>query len=174
MLRINTNDPGILLVLWPYLPQKARIRQSSCLYKLCPENINFHIISLHIIIVKAWLIFSYEKDNLYSNKFGIHLYFILSISFAIFFKTMMMTDFFKFTLFIYLVALGLSCGTCAPQLQHACGIQFPNQGSNPAPLHWERRVLTTAPPGKSLILSISYLNTHYHLKDQSVQPCLSL
>ena len=30
------------------------------------------------------------------------------------------------------------------------GSQFPNQGSNPRPLQWERRVLTAGPPGKSL------------------------
>ena len=29
------------------------------------------------------------------------------------------------------------------------GSQFPNQGSNPSPLHWKCRVLTTRPPGKS-------------------------
>ena len=39
-------------------------------------------------------------------------------------------------------------------LRHtACGI-FPdqglNQGSNQRPLHWEHRVLTSGPPGKSL------------------------
>ena len=28
--------------------------------------------------------------------------------------------------------------------------QFPNEGSNPDPLHWELRVLVTRPPGKSL------------------------
>ena len=61
-------------------------------------------------------------------------------------------------LFIYLVAPGLSCGRQPPQLWHvnsqlwhACGIQFPDQGSNSGPLHWERRVLTTAPPAKSPI-----------------------
>ena len=26
---------------------------------------------------------------------------------------------------------------------------FPNQGSNPRPLHWKRGVLTTGPPGKA-------------------------
>ena len=64
--------------------------------------------------------------------------------------------FILFYFFIYLVAPGLSCGTWAPQLphansqlQHACGIQFPNQGLNLGPLHWECGVLTTAPPGKS-------------------------
>ena len=31
-----------------------------------------------------------------------------------------------------------------------CGIQFPDQASNPGPLHWECRVLTTGPPGKFL------------------------
>ena len=28
-------------------------------------------------------------------------------------------------------------------------IQFPNQGSNLGPSHWECRVLATGPPGKS-------------------------
>ena len=28
--------------------------------------------------------------------------------------------------------------------------QFPNQGLNPGPLHWQHEVLTTRPPGKSL------------------------
>ena len=32
----------------------------------------------------------------------------------------------------------------------ACGIYFPDQGSNLGPLHWEHRVLSTVPPGKSL------------------------
>ena len=31
----------------------------------------------------------------------------------------------------------------------ACGILFPDQGSNPGPLHWELWVLSTGPPGKS-------------------------
>ena len=30
-----------------------------------------------------------------------------------------------------------------------CGILFPDQGSNPGPLHWEHGVLATGPPGKS-------------------------
>ena len=30
----------------------------------------------------------------------------------------------------------------------ACGIQFPDQGLNPGPLHWERGVLATGSPGK--------------------------
>ena len=33
-------------------------------------------------------------------------------------------------------------------MQHV-GSQFPNQGSNPCPLHWVLGVLTTGPPGKS-------------------------
>ena len=30
----------------------------------------------------------------------------------------------------------------------ACGIQFPDQGLNPGPLHWEHGALATGPPGK--------------------------
>ena len=31
----------------------------------------------------------------------------------------------------------------------ACGIYFPDQGSNLGPLHWEHEVSATGPPGKS-------------------------
>ena len=50
---------------------------------------------------------------------------------------------------------GLSCGTghlfveAGKLLVAACGISFPDQGSNPGPLHWERGVLATKPPKKS-------------------------
>ena len=37
---------------------------------------------------------------------------------------------------------------CEP-LVEACGIQFPDQKSNPGPLHWEHGVLAPGPPGKS-------------------------
>ena len=33
----------------------------------------------------------------------------------------------------------------------ACGIQFPDQGSNPDSLYWEHGVLATGPPGSPLI-----------------------
>ena len=36
-----------------------------------------------------------------------------------------------------------------------CGIQFPNQGSNPGPLHWELEVLATGPPRESLNHTLS-------------------
>ena len=67
-------------------------------------------------------------------------------------------------LFIYLAALGLNCGTqdlhCGMRdlffsygmrdlLVVACGIQFPDQGWNLGPPHWECGVLTTGPPRKS-------------------------
>ena len=56
-------------------------------------------------------------------------------------------------LFIYLAALGFSCGM-QDILVEACGIQFPDQGSNPGPLHWEHRVLITGSPGKSPLVFI--------------------
>ena len=41
------------------------------------------------------------------------------------------------------------CITSAGSLVEACGIEFPNQGSNLGPLQWESGVLATGPPGKS-------------------------
>ena len=38
----------------------------------------------------------------------------------------------------------------------ACGTWFPDQGSNPRPLHWERGILATRPQG-SLSSLISFL-----------------
>ena len=65
---------------------------------------------------------------------------------------------------IYLAVSGLSWGMqdLCPSLWpvgssvEACklliaarGIHFPDQGSNPGPLHWEHRVLATGPPGNA-------------------------
>ena len=69
-----------------------------------------------------------------------------------------------FVCVIYWAVPGLSCVTRELQssLSHvgslvvarglvvvARGVQLPDQGSNPGPLHWEHRVLATGPPGKS-------------------------
>ena len=43
----------------------------------------------------------------------------------------------------------------------ACGIQFPNQGSNPGLLHWELEVLATGPPQESLNHTLSNGILHY-------------
>ena len=51
---------------------------------------------------------------------------------------------FIFILFIYLAAPGLTCGTL-DLFVAACGIQFPDQGSNTSSLHWEHKVLATGP-----------------------------
>ena len=65
--------------------------------------------------------------------------------------------FFQYLFIFILAAPGLSCGTWDLQLRHvdsqlwhACRIQFPDQGSNLGPLHWEHGVLPTGPPRKSL------------------------
>ena len=44
--------------------------------------------------------------------------------------------------------VGYFTAVCEP-LVVACGIQFPDLGSNPGPLHWEFTVLAIGPPGKS-------------------------
>ena len=41
------------------------------------------------------------------------------------------------------------------------GSQFPDQGLNPRPLQWKRRVLTTGPPGKSLIQLYIYISVPF-------------
>ena len=71
-------------------------------------------------------------------------------------RGLLLSFFLIFYLFIYnLAASGLSCGkrnllvVACELLVAACGILFPDQGSNPGPLHWERGVLATGPPGKS-------------------------
>ena len=46
-------------------------------------------------------------------------------------------------LFFFLVVACKLLGT-------ACGIWFPDQGPNSGPLHWEREVLASRQPGKSL------------------------
>ena len=72
-------------------------------------------------------------------------------------KKLILNVIFKKYLFIYLFGLvGSQLQHAGSLLQHAgslvaaCellvmayGIQFPDQGSNPDPLHWERRVLAT-------------------------------
>ena len=47
------------------------------------------------------------------------------------------------------------------------GIQFPDQGSNPGPRHWECRGLATGPPGKFLPSHISVLSHHAGLAENS-------
>ena len=49
------------------------------------------------------------------------------------------------------------------------GSQFPNQGLNSCPLYWEHRVLTTRPPGKSLLLVLNELLMHAKHKAGSLQ-----
>ena len=60
---------------------------------------------------------------------------------------------FLFYLFIYLGCSGSSlwcAGFSSCGARAACGIQFPDQGSDLDSLYWEHRVLATGPPGKSL------------------------
>ena len=81
---------------------------------------------------------------------------------------------------------GLSCGTQDLQLLHVdflvaacellvaeCGIQFPNQGMNPGPLHWELGVLPTGPAGKFLFcIIILFLSTGSEYKFTLTEPIL--
>ena len=84
-----------------------------------------------------------------------------------------MVDFFKnIYLFIWLhqvliAACGIFSLHCSIQefLVTACGIYFPDQGSNRGPLHYECRVLATGPPGKSQpdrFLNASLSSFHFY------------
>ena len=74
---------------------------------------------------------------------------------------------FSHQFFCSLAVLGLSCSMrdLPSLLWHsrclavARGIQFPDHGLNPGPLHWERRVLATEPPEKSLSDQFSNANS---------------
>ena len=64
-------------------------------------------------------------------------------------------DSFQLSVFIFLyIFLNIYFICARSQLQDAgssvaaCGIQLPDQGSNPGPLHWEHGVLATRPSGK--------------------------
>ena len=75
------------------------------------------------------------------------------------FSSNIMVDFFlKANIFIWLcwvlvAALGIFHlhYSMWNLLSVACGIYFPEQGSNTVPLHWECRVLAPGPAGKSFI-----------------------
>ena len=59
-------------------------------------------------------------------------------------------SFFKYLFFyVYLFGCIGSSLQHAGSLLVACGVYFPEWGSNPSPLHWQCGVLATGPPGKS-------------------------
>ena len=56
---------------------------------------------------------------------------------------------------VYFPVPGLSFGVWVVFLSAvACGIQFPHQGSNLVPVHWEHGVSATGPPEKSLCMTL--------------------
>ena len=56
---------------------------------------------------------------------------------------------FLINLFLCIYLAVPSCGCGMRTLSCSMWNWFPDQGSNPGPLHWEHRVLATGPPGKS-------------------------
>ena len=65
--------------------------------------------------------------------------------------------------------------SCGELFVAACGIQLPNQGLIPGPLHWVHAVLATGPPGKSPPFPFSYKNTRIpgssHLRSLTNDSC---
>ena len=57
----------------------------------------------------------------------------------------------------------------------ACGTKFPDQGSNPGPLHQECGVLTTGPPGKSFCSPfLETFPNHMTFSGSSLDLCIGL
>ena len=55
-----------------------------------------------------------------------------------------------FLFWLYVLVAACKIFSCVWKLLvEACGIQFPDQGSNLSSLHWKLRALATRPPGKS-------------------------
>ena len=86
-------------------------------------------------------------------------------------------EFFK--IFIYLAAPVLSCGTwdLRSSLQHmgslivVCGIQFPDQGSNRGPLHWEHSLSHWTTKENNFLFSLfMVLLTHYPKSTSTLKP----
>ena len=60
---------------------------------------------------------------------------------------------------------------CIPQ---QAGSQFPDQGSNPHPLHWKHRDSTTEPSGKSKTLTLKLASFPWLRKDGNLKMSLPL
>ena len=104
---------------------------------------NLYILFFSLNSLKYLLVFSMNQ-LLFESPLFVYLLlisklmFILSSTYFVF--NLLFSIFFKKYLFIWVSWVFVA----------ACGIQFPDQGSNPGLLHWECRVLAMGPPGKSL------------------------
>ena len=110
----------------------------SCFFVFCWQERAFNFFTLFIMllyITRYIYIYIYVFLNLF-----IWLHWVLVVAHGIF-----------------------SCGMQDLLLWHveslvvACGIQFPDKGSNPGPLNWECGVLATGPPGKPQYFKSIYI-----------------
>ena len=106
---------------------------------LCPEFLSFRALKIILHFLCALML-------LLISLMFIWFFFFLFGSF----QNLLLCSTFFFLISIYLAAPCLNCGR-RDLLVEACGIQFPHQRLNPGHLHWERGVLATGPPVKSLI-----------------------
>ena len=69
----------------------------------------------------------------------------------------------------------LSCGRRTLSCSMHVGPSFLTRDRTPGPLHWERRVLTTAPPGKSqeMTFALSYLQPYQWRPRTFLPKCLT-
>ena len=82
---------------------------------------------------------------------------LLTVFISAYWKCRFLMVFFFIRLNIYLFIWPHRVLAAACELLVAAnGIEFPDQGSNPDPLLWERRALATGPPGKSCFFIFLY------------------
>ena len=127
------------------------------------------------MVVGHWLSMLSNQQNPFSTFCG-HKQGILALNFLklfVYFQILFFNIIYLFILLFIQAAPGLHCsmwdlccsmwdlccGMWDLQLQHACGIQFPDQRLNPDPLHWEHGVLPTGPLGKFLFLNFRIVYT---------------
>ena len=51
-------------------------------------------------------------------------------------------------------------------------VELPQPRTEPMPLHWQYRVLTTGPPGKSILYCLLHLLMHLHLLMLCISSCV--
>ena len=94
----------------------------------------------HIRLYTTWGYFAYHSAPTQCLKHKCLLY---NVILFFLFVNFIFLCLFTWLHWVLVVAPGLSVASC--------GIQFPNQGLNPGPLHWECRDTTTGLPGMSQV-----------------------
>ena len=146
--RMGSQMPGILenpldKVTEALLNQHGTFNLYVCIFKV--SFLQTAYVELHFLT---------HSDSLFNwyiqiiDKVIIDIVGLMFIIFVVFYFLFLCLSFF----FCHLWVLKKNLFGCMESLVVACGIQFPDQGSNPSTLHWECGILATGPPGSPCLL----------------------